>query len=145
MRRSATLREYVLKRNGVQLGERGSMRNMFYRAFGARSFAKFWNHWNPIWGFYLNNLVLRPVSQVAPVWLAILATFTVSGFLHDIAISLVKLDIYIFFTPWFSIVGVIVICTKKLSLEYNSSSWHARALMNTLFLSGSFLVVQIAL
>jgi hypothetical protein len=82
-----TLREYVLHRSGTPLGSAGSIRAMLTRSFGARSFAAFGQHRNPVWGYPLAQLVHAPVLRAAPEAVAVLATFLVSGLLHDAAAS----------------------------------------------------------
>ena len=128
-----SLAQYVKKRNGVPLGASGSMRNMLFRAFGAPSFPVFWQYWNPIWGYYLSRNVMRPLSEFLPTSLAIVTTFLVSGALHDIAVSIVKWRTVLFFTPWFGIMGLMVIVSKKSGVSYGQFSWLARALINASF------------
>src|SRR3546814_6624257 len=43
-KRELTLSQYILRRNGVPAGARGSLRNMFQRSLGASTFAGFWRH-----------------------------------------------------------------------------------------------------
>jgi len=109
MHRTISLSEYVKKRNGVALGAPGSMSNMLKRSLGASSFNLFWQYWNPIWGYYLSRKIMKPLSQLFPIWLAIIMTFAVSGALHDLAITLVKWKFTFFFTPWFTLMSFIVL------------------------------------
>lgn len=132
---TVSLAEYVEKRNGVPLGASRSMRNMLQRALGAKSFPVFWHYWNPIWGYYLSRHVLRPLSAVVPKWFAVLLTFLVSGALHDVAVSLVKWQTVLFFTPWFGMMGAMVIVSNKYAIAYGAFTWPIRALIN-LFLIG---------
>ena len=90
MHKTITLSEYVKKRNGVALGASGSMTNMLKRLLGASSFYLLWQYWNPIRGYYLSRKVMKPLSQLLPIWLAIIMTFAVSGALHDLAITALK-------------------------------------------------------
>lgn len=99
MSQSISLAQYVKKRNGLPLGASGSMRNMLTRSLGAGSFHLFWRYWNPIWGYYLSRNIMRPLTQLVPIWFAIMITFAVSGGLHDIAVSLIKWRATFFFTP----------------------------------------------
>ena len=101
MRSTLSLSQYVKKRNGVPLGASHSMRNMLSRSFGAKSFPIFWQYWNPIWSYYLSRNVMRPLASFLPISLSILITFLVSGALHDLAVSVIKWNIIVFFTPWF--------------------------------------------
>lgn len=142
MHRTITLSEYVKKRNGVALGSPGSMKNMLQRSLGASSFYLFWQYWNPIWGYYLSSKIMKPLSNVLPIWLAIIITFSVSGALHDIAISLVKLEPTIFFTPWFSLMSLIVIATKKFGVSYDRYHWLVRASINVSFITLCLLLTR---
>ena len=130
MRSSLTLSQYVKKRNGVPLGASHSMRNMFARSLGAKSFPAFWYYWNPIWSYYLSRNVMRPLNKFLPSSLAVFITFIVSGALHDLAVSLVKWKTVFFFTPWFGLMGLIVITSTKLSVSYGYFAWHTRAIIN---------------
>ena len=135
MHRSITLSEYVKRRNGVAIGGSGSLTNMLKRSLGASSFNSFWQYWNPIWGYYLSRQVMRPLSYLFPIWLVVILTFAVSGALHDLAISLVKWELTFFFTPWFSLMGLVVLATKKFGISYSEYPWIVRALINTLFIA----------
>ncbi len=130
MHRTISLSEYVKKRNGVALGAPGSMSNMLKRSLGASSFNLFWQYWNPIWGYYLSRKIMKPLSQLFPIWLAIIMTFAVSGALHDLAITLVKWEFTFFFTPWFSLMSLIVLATKKFGISYQEHGWLIRASIN---------------
>ena len=134
MKSTVSLAQYVKKRNGGPLGASGSMRNMLFRAFGARSFQVFWRHWNPIWGYYLSRDIMRPLANFLPISLATLVTFLVSGALHDIAVSIIKWKIVLFFTPWFGLMGLVVIVSKAVGLSYGQVSWPIRALTNASFI-----------
>jgi GR25 family glycosyltransferase involved in LPS biosynthesis len=142
MHRTITLSEYVKKRNGLALGASGSMTNMLKRSLGASSFYLFWQYWNPIWGYYLSRKVMKPLSGLFPIWLAIILTFAVSGALHDLAITLVKWQLTFLFTPWFSLMSLIVLATKKLSISFANSHWLIRALANISFIGVSLVVTR---
>lgn len=94
-----TLPEYVLRRSGTRLGGAGSLRTMLSRSFGASSFAAFWEHWNPIWGYGLGRFVYAPVRRRAPAAVAVMATFLVSGVVHDVAATLVRGSFTLVVTP----------------------------------------------
>lgn len=65
-----------------------------------------------------------------PLSFATLITFVVSGALHDLAVSLVKWHVVIFFTPWFAFMGLAVIFSSKMGISYAGFSWYIRALIN---------------
>ena len=134
MKSKLSLAQYVKKRNGVPLGASDSMKNMLLRSFGASSFPVFWNYWNPIWGYYLSRNVMRPIANFLPFSLATFITFLVSGALHDIAVSIIKWKTIFFFTPWFGLMGLIVIGSKGAGISYGHVSWPVRALINASFI-----------
>ncbi|WP_334050473.1 acyltransferase [Alteromonas gracilis] len=134
MKSKLSLAQYVKKRNGVPLGASDSMKNMLSRSFGASSFPVFWRYWNPIWGYYLSRNVMRPVANFLPISLATFITFLVSGALHDIAVSIIKWKTILFFTPWFGLMGLMVIGSKGAGISYGHVSWPVRALINASFI-----------
>ena len=134
MKSKLSLAQYVKKRNGVPLGASDSMKNMLSRSFGASSFPVFWRYWNPIWGYYLSRNVMRPVANFLPISLATFITFLVSGALHDIAVSIIKWKAILFFTPWFGLMGLMVIGSKGAGISYGHVSWPVRALINASFI-----------
>lgn len=134
MKGRLTLSQYVKKRTGVHMGAKHSMRNMLSRAFGASSFPVFWHYWNPIWSYYLSRNVMRPLSTLLPVPLAIFITFLCSGAIHDLAVSLVKWKTIVFFTPWFGLMGLIVIISKQANISYGKFSWYIRAALNAIII-----------
>jgi hypothetical protein len=126
-----SLSDYVRFRNGVALGVPGSLSNMLKRSVGAGSFAAFWRYWNPIWGYYLSRLIMRPLARFLPTWLAIILTFVVSGASHDLAVSLVRWQPTLFITPWFALMGATVVVTEGLGITYHQRAWAVRAMANT--------------
>lgn len=134
MKSKLSLAQYVKKRNGVPLGASDSMKNMLSHSFGASSFPVFWRYWNPIWGYYLSRNVMRPVANFLPISLATFITFLVSGALHDIAVSIIKWKAILFFTPWFGLMGLMVIGSKGAGISYGHVSWPVRALINASFI-----------
>jgi len=145
MHRSVTLSQYVKKRNGVALGASHSMRNMLARSLGAHSFAVFWHHWNPIWGYYLARYVMRPLSACLPLSVASLLTFMVSGLLHDLAVTLVKWQLVVFFTPWFALMGGVAIGAGSAGITYRQFSWPVRASINALIVVATFYVARLSM
>jgi D-alanyl-lipoteichoic acid acyltransferase DltB (MBOAT superfamily) len=125
-----TLSEYVLKRNGVPLGARGSLANNLGRALGAGSNADFWRHWNPVWGFYLARFIYLPLKSHIPRWLATIAAFAVSGALHDLAVGLLGIAWQSFFTSWFTVMGAFLVLSRSLQIDYSGLSFVLRVLLN---------------
>ena len=140
--RRPSLAAYVRQRNGVALGAPGSLSRMLYRSFGSSSFQRFWNYWNPIWGYYLGYWVFRPLRKRLPDATALVATFGVSGALHDLAVSLILWAPTFIFTPWFTLMGAMVVVSTAFHLNYESRHWILRAGLNLAQLVCSFLLIR---
>ena len=125
-----SLAQYVKRRNGVPLGAKSSLSNMLYRSLGASSFKCFWQYWNPIWGYYLAYKIYTPLKQYFPSALATLITFIVSGALHDLAVTLIKQQWIFICTPWFFLMGLVLVTTQYFSFSYRQYSWFIRASIN---------------
>ncbi|MCJ7557648.1 MAG: acyltransferase [Gammaproteobacteria bacterium] len=110
---------------------------MFRLSLGAESFARFWQFWNPIWGYYLGRFIFTPLKKNLPATVALVLTFAVSGALHDLAVMAVKWRCVFFFTPWFFLMGLTVVLTKKLNINYKTVSWPSRAMINGGFVVGN--------
>jgi hypothetical protein len=74
--------------------------------------------------------------------LAAFLTFLVSGALHDIAVSIVKWELIVFFTPWFGLMGIIAVLSKKLAISYRGP-WLVRAIINALIICGTFWITHL--
>ena len=140
-----SLAAYVRRRNGVPLGASGSLSGMLYRSFGSSSFQQFWNYWNPIWGYYLGYLLFRPLRNRLPNAVAVVATFAISGVVHDLAVSLIFQIPSMTLTPWFTLMGVMVVVSTGYKVSYAHHHWLVRASLNLVQLVGSFLLIRWAL
>lgn len=134
------LREYVLRRSGTRLGDTGSLRAMLSRSFGARSFAAFWQHWNPIWGYALGRFVHAPVRRFAPAWVAVVTTFLVSGLLHDIAATVGRGSVTFVVTPWFLLLAIGVLVARATDMDLSRHPWWRRAVVNLTYVGGCLVV-----
>lgn len=132
-----TLAEYVHRRNGTPLGGAGSIRNMLSRSFGAASFAAFWRHWNPIWGYGLQRFVHQPLRRLVPPAIAVLATFVVSGALHDGVATLVRGSTTLVMTPWFLLLGIGALAGRRLGMDLSRWPRPWRATVHLAYLGGS--------
>lgn len=117
-------------RNGVPLGASGSLTNMLKNALGAKNFSQFWLYWNPIWGYYLASKIQKPLAQVLPHNIALILTFSISGLLHDLAVSLIKNDIVYICTPWFFVMSLAVITSRKLNIDVSNFAIVFRAFIH---------------
>lgn len=129
-----TLAEYVAWRNGVPLGDGRSLRNMLQRAFGAASFAGFWQQWNPIWGYGLGRYVYAPLRQVLPPAAAFILTFAVSGGLHDLATMAVSRAPAFLFTPWFMLLSIGAVLGRVAGMDLAKRPFWVRAGVNLAYL-----------
>ena len=138
-----TVSEYVFKRNGVLLGSKGSLVLNLKNSFGAESNGDFWKHWNPIWGFYLSKFIYLPLKNIFPQSIAVLATFAVSGSLHDLAIGIVGQGWQNFFTIWFLIMGLFLNASKLLGINYSKFRFTVRVIINTSSIVFCFILTTI--
>ncbi|MDG1527702.1 MAG: hypothetical protein P8I51_02090 [Polaribacter sp.] len=125
---------YVKRRNGVPLGHKDSLRNMLSRSLGAGRFSIFWNYWNPIWGFYLGIFIFKPLKLFLPQALSLIITFVVCGFIHDLAIMMLKLKFSLFLTPWFLFMGLSVVVSEYLKIDYSRFPWIVRSKINIIII-----------
>ncbi len=139
-KREITLSAYVRQRNGVALGAPGSLRNMLHRSLGAGSFGGFWRYWNPIWGYGLGKYVFAPLKTALPPALALVATFVVSGALHDLATMLVSRSAAFLFTPWFFFAGLGVLLGRAVRMDLSRNAWPVRAAVNLVYLTASLAI-----
>ena len=134
------LSNYVKKRNGVPLGNRDSLSNMLNRSLGAGKFSIFWQYWNPIWGYYLGKNIFKPLKFIFPPALSLIITFVVCGFIHDLAIMLLKWKFTLLRTQWFLLMGLSVIFGDYAKIEYSKFPWIARAAINILTILSCLLI-----
>jgi hypothetical protein len=129
--RKLTLSDYVQYRNGVSLGASGSLQNMLVRSLGAGTFAKFWQYWNPIWGYALGRYIYEPLNRLLPASISLILTFAISGAIHDVATMFVRGAPAFLFTPWFSLMGVVVVFGRLLNLDYSAHPFSIRVAINS--------------
>jgi hypothetical protein len=137
-----SLKNYVQRRNGVPLGHPNSLMNMLKRSFGANSFDMFWVHWNPIWNYYLNKHIYKSLKSISHRYLAIILTFCVSGFIHDLVGLLIYKKLAFFFSIWFFIMGVIVVISKHKKIQYSKHSITTISLINLSIILGSLYLAR---
>lgn len=107
---------------------------MLVRSFGARSFARFWWHWNPVFGYALGRFVFAPLKTVLPPALALVATFVVCGALHDLVTVAVRGSAAFLFTPWFFFLGLGVLGGRAARMDLDGSPWGVRAAAHLAYL-----------
>ncbi|TXH92990.1 MAG: acyltransferase [Rheinheimera sp.] len=138
---SLSWRDYAARRTGLPVGSRGELRQNLYRSFTASSFGRFWQIWNPLFGFYLQLWLYRPLQRKLPQSLALWLTFVGNGVLHDAVTLLVRQDFVWFFAPWFGLMGAYVLAEKRFGLRLRSGRptlaicYHSSLLAGTALLS----------
>ena len=133
--RQLTLAQYIRRRNGLPAGARGSLRNMLHRSLGAGSFAGFWQHWNPVFGYGLGRYVFSPLRQLVPPAIALVMTFIVSGAIHDLVTMSVRGSMAFLFTPWFFFLGLGVIGGRVVHMDLSGRPWLVRAVVNITYVA----------
>lgn len=104
----------------------------------------FWQFWNPIWGFYLGKYIFKPLKLILPQALSLIITFVVCGFIHDLAIMLLKWKFNLLLTPWFLCMVGVVILIDYAKIDYSKFPWIVRAGINiSIILACLFLANQI--
>lgn len=136
------LSDYVLKRNGVPIGSSDSLRNMLSRSLGAGTFSEFWQYWNPIWGFYLGRYIFKPLKSILPSSLSLVLTFVACGFIHDLAVMLIKWKFSLLLTQWFLFIGLSVILGKYANINYSKFPLIVRVVINTTVIAGCFFIAH---
>ncbi len=139
--RRLTLSQYIRRRNGVPAGARGSLRNMLHRSFGASTFAGFWRHWNPIFGYSLGRYVYAPLKAVMPSAMALVATFVICGAIHDLVTTAVRGSPAFLFTPWFFFLSLGVLLGQGSGLNLSHRPWLVRAAVNLAYASAWLAIV----
>ena len=134
IRKQMSLTDYVQYRTGVPLGASGSLQNMLVRSLGAGTFAKFWQYWNPIWGYELGRYVYAPLNQFLPASVSLILTFLISGGIHDLVTMLVSGAPAFLFAPWFFLMGIVVVFGRLLKLDYSNQAFRVRVAINVTFI-----------
>ncbi len=69
------------------------------------------------------------------------ATFIVSGAIHDAAIFAVTGSPTALFMPWFAVLGLMVALGKRFGIRYGFQAWIARAVINVALVMGALALV----
>ena len=135
-KRELTLPLYIRRRNGVPAGARGGLRNMLYCSLGAGSFAGFWRHWNPLFGFLLGKYVFAPFQRIMPPGLALVSTFAFCGGVHDLVARAARGSAVLLFTPWFLLRAIGLLCGRAARMDLSGQRWVVRATANLAYGTG---------
>lgn len=137
-----SLKDYVKRRNGVHLGHSKSLSNMLTKSLGAKSFDSFWIYWNPIWSYYLNLYIYKPSRRFFHPYIAIILTFIVSGFIHDLVSFFIYKKTSFFITIWFLLMSFVVVFSKAQKIEYDSLSIIIKSIINVSIILGCFCITK---
>jgi len=140
-----SLKDYIKRRNGVSLGHTKSLENMLKRSFGAKSFDMFWVHWNPIWNYYLNIYIYKSLNKIVHQYIAVILTFAISGFIHDLVGLLIYKKLSFVITLWFVAMAFFVVLFKKYEIVYSKKIIHFNYICNLILILISFLIVKVIL
>jgi len=103
---------------------------MFQRSLGARSFAVFWQHWNPIFGYVLGRYLFAPLKRALHPAIALVITFVLCGAFHDLVTTLVRGSLACLFTPWFFFMSLGVLAGRLARMDLGHFPWGVRATAN---------------
>lgn len=115
----------------------------FLRPFEATSFRRFWEFWNPVYGYFLGRFVYSPLKRVFPRSACVVLTFAFSGFvLHDLPAWLISGAEYpaCRISSWFTTIALGIIASDGLRLSFDGSSRIFRALLHALFLASTLYI-----
>jgi hypothetical protein len=120
--------------------------HMFSRSFGATTFARFWQYWNPVYGYVLGFFVFASLRRFAPRSLCVVITFAFSGFLfHDLILwpSALAHSSHLpfpFVTVAFIALAFFILATERLHISLRRLSPFMRATCHFLAFAGAFAV-----
>ena len=75
-----------------------------------------------------------------PTSLSLILTFCICGLLHDFVIMLYRWELTLLFTPWFLIMGLWVVISDFVKLDYSKSLWINRAIINITSIGCCFII-----
>jgi len=133
-----TLSEYIKRRNGVTIGHSNSLRNNLYRSLGGKNFSTFWNHWNPIFGYFLGKKVFKPLRRYFSVAISLTLTFIFCGLIHDFVTTLFRGKVSLFFAIWFLYMGLAVLLSRSVKQDLTGKIWLIRAISNIAIIASTF-------
>ena len=128
--------DYLGRKTGYRSTEWGRIVYMTRQSFTAPTFRAFWQNWNPLWSYYLTYKVYAPLRNHLPDGLALLLTFSISGFLHDVAAMAVLGRPFFLFTLLFSVFGLWVLAEAWSGYSLRKKSNWIRVMYHLILLVG---------
>lgn len=123
------------------------IRNMFFKPFVSSSLKSFWKYWNPTWGYFLLFFCYKPTKRIFPSWIALIITFAISGFAHDIIYIIPMMlkevkFVFPFITVWFFIISIGILLTEFFQINFNKFSLKLRPFIHLGFLIATFVLAR---
>lgn len=115
---------------------------MFKQSFGADTFGRFWQNWNPLFSYYLMYKVYKPLKSFLPRWMSVLITFAVSGALHDLFASIVLQKWYSQFTLMFVLFALWVIIEAMIPISLKNIPVWIRPLYHLFLIVSLFIIAS---
>ena len=69
------------------------------------------------------KIFLNPLKIILPSSLSLILTFIICGFIHDSVIMLLRWQFTLIFTPWFLLMGIWVIVSDLIAMDYSKLRW----------------------
>jgi len=129
-----TRTEYIRRKTGNRSTEWERIVYMTRHSFTAPTFRTFWQNWNPLWSYYLTYKVYGPLRLHLPDGLAIVLTFALSGFLHDVAAMIVLGQGFFLFTCLFTMLGLWVLAEAWLGISFRKNANWMRVMYHLILL-----------
>ncbi len=140
-----TVEDYIKYRIGT-IDPRIVFQKIFTKPFKAASLRKFWWYWNPGYGYFLLFYCYRPLRSYFPHAWALIITFLVCGFFHDI-LYMVPMAIMDdgkiplpFVTTWFLFIAIGIIISEMMQLDLKKINPAIRPIIHLVFLGLTFLI-----
>ena len=138
-----TVEEYIKYRIGT-IDPLKVFQKIFTKPFKSNSLRKFWWYWNPGYGYFLLFYCYRPLRSLIPHSLALIITFLICGFFHDL-LYLVPMAIMDdgkiplpFVTTWFLFISIGVIISEYFQIDFKNIRPEIRPIIHMGFLTVTF-------
>jgi hypothetical protein len=143
MRGQRSIDEYLARRLGPGSPLKMAL-NMVTRSFTATSLRSFWRYWNAGFNYYLLNYCYRPARRFVSHAAALLTTFAVCGFAHDVLFVFPVVLMhghripFPFVTCWFVLIGSCILLADRLHISFERLPARLRVAVHSFFLALTF-------
>lgn len=135
-----TLKEFVTKKFNNRKSLSDCLGYMIKSSFFSKTFREFWTNWNPLWSYFLIFYIYKPLRKVTSKILALIFTFLVSGFLHDLFVMFLLQKIYFLFSLVFLVIGIFILIEQILQINLKGISKYLRPIYHCGILIISMLI-----